>query len=807
MFLFLKKKPDEKEIAAPEDAGPRDLHEFIPYHSHYNPHTLLTRNGELMQIIKIAHNNAGLAYENSGGADRSLREHVRRAIAEVIVTDRYALWVHTIRRRKSVRYDSHFDNPFAAHVHAAWQKKHHWKYQYYNEVYLSVLHEGQSGALIDKATFKNVFLPKRNRDWRNAYLDRAAAALDETVAALAAHIGRSYRADRLSIVERSGNETVSSIFYSEPMEFLTQLLNLSPNPVPVPELELGKALNNHTLTFGFNALEAKSESGARRYAALLSLKQYREIPPSAADRLLQAPVELIVSQPFIFAPQSRVLRQYKAQKELFEISGDVYSLAASGLEEILKADRGLPTDYGEAQTTVMVLADEYRQIDDEVRKVQQVFADIGLLTVREDIKLEECFWSQLPGNFNFIRRKDGLATHRIAGFCRLNLFSGGKDTGNHWDEAVTLLPTTVGSPYFFNFHQQDNGHTAMLDFNSFHDDTGQVLLNFLLTSTFKYGGRLFVFDRNRSSSLWFDKIGGHYHRLPFGEAADGKLRLNPFTLEDSARNRAFLLAWMAELLAPYAAVTDAERETLMAAIVELYAQPPETRHMKTLVDIVAASDYRLAAGFAAYHSNGALAGLFDGTEETLDARQKLHAFDMDPALARGACAVPLFAYLLHRIIGNLDGTPTIIVLHEAWDLLENPFFAPRLESLLEMLRQSNVMMIAVTQRPAIEAEKPSFAAFLAQAATRIIVPDDVMIDYAGCVPTISAHEAQLLSQLDRQRGDFLLKTAGENIALCANFDDMDDVRAVLGGDVKTLIAAGGKFAILPKAAYTHEDTA
>lgn len=808
MFLFLKKKPEEADPAAPVEALPRDLHEYIPYHSHYNAHTLLTRNGELLQIIRIACNNAGLTYETGTNDAEALREYIRKAIAEVIATDCYALWVHTIRKRKTVQYSGRFDDPFAAHVHEAWQKKHRWKYQYYNEVYLTVLHEGQGSTLLDKETFKNVFLPRRNRTWRNSYLDRAAADLDATVTAIGDRLRRHYRAERLSIVERSGNETVSSIFYSEPLEFLNQLVNLKAEPVPVRELDLGKILNSHTLTFGFNALESKSESGAKRYGALISLKQYREIPLSAADRLLQAPIEFIVSQAFVFAPQSRVLRQYKAQKELFEISGDDYSPAASGLEDMLKGDHGLPTDYGEAQTTIMVLADEYRQVDEEVRKVQQAFANIGLLTVREDIKLEECFWSQLPGNFDFIRRKDSMATPRIAGFCRLNLFSGGKDYGNHWGEAVALIPTTVGSPYFFNFHHQDNGHTAVFDLNSFRDSAGQVLLNFLLTSAFKYHERLFVFDRNRSAYLWFNKIKGRYHRLPIGrkKPSPSALRLNPFTLEDGKRNRGFLLAWLAALLEPYIALDDGHRDILTAAIAELYQHAPQERHLRTLVDIVAVSDYHLAAAFAPFRDGGELAGLFDNEEETLDLNQTLHAFDMDPALRQGTCVIPLFAYLLHRIIASLDGKPAIIVLHEAWDLLENAFFAPRLESLLEMLKQNNVMMICATQHPDAQADKQSFAAFLAHAATQLIVPDDIVLDYGAHLPGLSAHEAKLLSGLERQRGDFLLKTPEESIALNANFDDMDDIKAVLGGDVKTLIAAGGRFASLPPR-YDDEDAA
>src|SRR5205085_292139 len=129
-------------------------------------------------------------------------------------------------------------------------------------------------------------------------------------------------------------------------------------------------------------------------------------------------------------------------------------------------------------------------LDAEVAEVQLAFSKLGLITVREDIKLEECFWSQLPGNFEFLRRKEPILTKSIGGFCRLNRFPSGSANHNHWGEAVALMPTIVNSPYFFNFHHRDNGHSVLFDFNSFNDQSGHVLLNFLLSETRKYNGKL-----------------------------------------------------------------------------------------------------------------------------------------------------------------------------------------------------------------------------------------------------------------------------------------------------------------------------
>ncbi len=809
MLLFMKKKTDHESAPEEPAAAARELFEFIPYHSHYDAHTLLTRNGELMQIIRIDRNATGLNYESDDDG-YTVREHIRKAIKSAVTSNRYALWLHTIRKRKAVHYSSRHDNPLAAYLYETWQRLHRWKYQYYNEIYLTVLIEGQSSTLFDKAMLQNVLLPGKNRSYRNRYLDQAAAELDQTVATMLKDIGAHYRAERLSVVERPVAGLDSPVAYSQPAEFLNQLINFNDEPFPLDETDLGKALNSHALTFGFNALESKSADNRRRYGAVVSLKQYREVAPGAVDRLMQAPMEFIVSQSLLFVPPAKALKSLKAQKELFEISGDDYSTAASGLEDMLANDHGQPTDFGEIQTTVMVTSDEYRHLDEEVVKVQQAFADMGLITVREDIKLEECFWSQLPGNFSFIRRRDTVATARAAGFCRLNLFPSGADTGNHWGDAVTLLPTTVGSPYFFNFHHKDNGHTAFLDFNSFHDNAGRVLLHFLLTASLKYRGRMFVFDRRQSARLWFGKIGGHYHPSPFSPQKGGgkdAFRLNPFSLGDNKRNRSFLLAWLVALIEPPFAVGEHHREILFSAIDALYQKPAADRHLQTLVDLIAASDGALAKAFAPFVGQGAAAGVFDAKEETLDLRHSLHAFDMDTGGAHRAAVVPLFAYLLHHIISGLDGKPAIIVLQEAWDLLDNNFFAPRLESLLEMFKQNNVMVIAATENPEYYAGKPSFTAFLQNAATKIYLPDDLSVDYAGQLPGLRTGEAKLLSAMDRQRGDFLLTQNDEDIALRAELEGMDDLKAIFAGDVKTLIAAGGKFASLPQGYRHDEDTA
>lgn len=804
MLLFLKKKTDEESTPADIQAVNESsrLRDFIPYHCHYNPHTLLTKNGELVQTIRISTNRRGLDYESgdsTDGDDATVRETIRRAVLETLATDRLSLWIHTVRKRRPIHTQARFKEPFAAYVQERWQHKHPWKFQYYNEIYLTFLHDGQGSDLIDKKSLKRVLLPRPNRRWRNQFLDAAYGQLDASVSMVLEKLRVHYNAQRLSAVERIPPQETGlnqAVFYSEPMEFMGSLLNLRDEAWPLSEADISDVLSHHTLTFGFNALEAKTPAGKRRFASLLTLKQYREIPPETADRILQAPMEFIITEAFHFIPAREALKQYREQKSLFDVSEDSYAAETSGLNDMLRGNHKSITDYGRHQVSIMVLVDDYKQLDAETAKMQAAFGGLGLLTIREDIRFEECFWAQLPGNFEFLRRTQPVSSARMAGFCRLNRFPSGNESGNHWGDAVALLPSLVDAPYFFNFHDQDNGHALVIDCNSFQDHAGSILLNFLLAQTRRYHGKLFLFDRHRSAELFFRKLGGDYHHFPnlAQHRGPASTRLNPFLLEDTPRNQSFLLAWCSSLAAGALDITDQHKDLLRAAIVNLYTQPPAGRHLTGLVQYLAENDVALAGAFAKWHGHGSYAGLFDTAEETLDLKHLLHAFDMTPVVEHPECVIPVFSYLLHRIIATLDGRPATIVLHEAADLLENPFFAPRLDSLLEMLKQNNVSLIFTTQKPVEIADTHCFASMLRYAGTQIIIPDDIIIDYTGLKIGLTGNDMRLLRRMDRQRGDFLLKQGGESIGVNAGTRDLEDVHAIFANDGKNLAGAGGKFA-------------
>lgn len=793
-----------------------DLHEFIPYHSYYNAHTIVTKNGELLQVIKIEGNFRGEPCENLDGVHASICGTVRQVLAQSNLNKKVSFWLHTIRKRTPIVSglsggDTKFPEEFSDYVNSQWKKEQNWEYSYKNDIYLTILYDGQPIKLFDTKNVAVSAIPKFNNRFCNRYLDGAYPILDELSNFILEGISSQYKANRLSLVERimptAGKVARPPVFYSEFLEFLGRIVNLRTESFPLPDLDLSVALQTTKMVFGFNAIEARNEEiGDRRFAAMLSVKQYVDMPVVAVDCIMQAPIEFIISQSFAFIPSDRALKFSTAQKKLFSMSGDIKSNNSFGIEQLLSADKGNNIDFCENQITVMVMVDDLRKLDESVGAFLNSFAKLGLVTVREEILMEECFWSQLPGNFEFIRRSVPIYTAQIGGFCRLNRYHSGTASGAHWGNYLTVIPTDVNSPYFFNFHVDDNGHTILFDFNSFEDRTSKILEYFLITQTRKFNARVVIFDRNQSASLLLNKLGGKYFPMTQLEKVNRdlavdrslKLALNPFTLPASNYNISFLAAWCGLLVASDITLDETMRGIIRSTVEKLYSLPESERNLPKLVALISELAPELRGPFEKWINQGEYAGLFDHENDSLDMGVDMLGFDMSSSVTKPAFLLPLFSYLMHRVIGIIDDRPAIIVMNEAWDLLENEFFAPRLGSLLEMLRQRNVMVMFTTSQISGCAETRTLATLMESTSTQIYIPDEMPIAYRAKNLGINEQDEYMIQGMERQKGDFLLKQNGESIALNLSIKELEDVLAIFTNDVKSLATARGRFAGVPK---------
>ena len=108
--------------------------DFINATTHFNKNTLLTKNGELIQIIRIT----GLAKDGDESSQITLRDIIRDSIYDNLDrNNKFAFWFHTVRRKKDLTLrlaEKHQDNELTKMVDNLWHEKNEWHSQYTNHM-------------------------------------------------------------------------------------------------------------------------------------------------------------------------------------------------------------------------------------------------------------------------------------------------------------------------------------------------------------------------------------------------------------------------------------------------------------------------------------------------------------------------------------------------------------------------------------------------------------------------------------------------------------------------------------------------
>src|SRR5690606_10284755 len=99
------------------------------------------------------------------------------------------------------------------------------------------------------------------------------------------------------------------------------------------------------------------------------------------------------------------------------------------------------------------------------------------------------------------------------------------------------------------------------------------------------------------------------------------------------------------------------------------------------------------------------------------------AFETE-GLTGSAAAPAVLSYLFHRIEGQLDGSPTMIIIDEGWLVLDQSAFAAQLREWLKTLRKKNASVVFATQSLAdIEASAVA-PAIIESCPSRIFLPNE-----------------------------------------------------------------------------------
>ncbi|MBA2932602.1 VirB4 family type IV secretion/conjugal transfer ATPase [Sphingomonas sp. CGMCC 1.13654] len=756
---------DPRVIAREKSAG-----SHLPYARHVDDVTIETRDGLLLQIIKVD----GLLFETADTDELNYRASLRDAMLRTLGSPRFAIYHHVVRRPADISLDGVFPDPFSEELDRRWRARLGARQMFVNELYLTVIRRPLQGRIGFADRLRG--LAARSAVDRSAAFATEKRALDTACETIIASLSQ-YGPRLLSVREADG------IVRSEPLEFLGSLYNGAHQEIGLPLGDLGEHLPFRRVSFGQEAFElAAAGPHPRTFGAIVSVKDYPAASfPGMFDQLYRMPFEMTVTQSFAFVERGAALGRMNLTLRRMRAADDEGISLRDGLVQAKDDVASGRAGFGEHHTTIMVQADSLATLDARVAEVTATLADLGIVAVREDIALEPAFWAQFPANFKYVVRRSLVSTANFSGLASLHNFPVGQAQANHWGDAVTLFETTAAGPYFFNFHQADLGNFTVIG----PSGSGKtVVLNFLLAQARRFAPRTIFFDKDRGAELFIRAIGGQYDRLRPGAAAG----LNPLQLEDRPENRQFLMDWLA-LLAGGADV--AEQDMIREAVEANFQQAPAYRRLRHLVELFrgaarpSAGD--LYARLRPWRGSGERAWLFDNEADLTDLDAATIGFDMTEILDDPVVRTPALFYLFHRVEERLDGTPAIIVIDEGWKALDDDVFVRRIKDWEKTIRKRNGIVGFATQSAQDALESRIASAIIEQAATQIFMinPKARAEDYVGGFG-LTEHELELVRTLPDNSHCFLVKRGTDSVVVRLNLTGEKDLLTILSGREATV---------------------
>lgn len=683
----LEEREKQKDNRRREDSV---VHKFIPYACYYDKNTLLTKDGQLLKCLRIK----GLSYDTSGGDD-SLRDSLVSSVFKNVPSNQFSFYLHTIRRRSNFDDKPSFKESFAQDIHDAWVDSNHWDNGYVNDLYMTIIHSGIS-IKVTVINFIKYFsfglLQKRHEE----ALQKAHADLTDFTNVLIKKLS-NYTPQLLGIEKGAGGGYTSSL-----LKFFCKIVHLDDVNLPITTTDISKQMGEYKIAFGNNALEVQKD-GKKLFASVMSMKEYNPLSKIGINKILSLPQQMVITQTINFVGIKDPKKELEYQRYIFmDVSKSKDLATFCALDQVTKEspEDNKNTLFCKSQLTIMAMANSLESLDADVAKIYSTMSGLGIPLVKEDLRMEGCFWSQLPGNFVHIQRQFYLHYSLVGGFAVLGGFPFGTLKGK-WGSYVCLFKTIFGTPYFFNFHNRDNGHTVIVG-DYMHGKT--LLMNFLISESLKFNPKVLYVDINKASKIFITLLGGKYLEFSIDPKVKS-LALNPLWLDDRPENRDFISHWFVLLMDLYLKpdISNKYMGAINSAVAKVFELPKEKRRLNYAKEFFVDSSFqkeneeivKLLAPWC--EGGGVMENVFGGSDDLIEAfkSNSICAIDLTELLdVPMFTQLPVFLYILHYFRIYCTGShPSIFALAQGNQMMHSMYFIKNLESILDDLMLNNAVFI------------------------------------------------------------------------------------------------------------------
>lgn len=351
---------------------------------------------------------------------------------------------------------------------------------------------------------------------------------------------------------------------------------------------------------------------------------------------------------------------------------------------------------GYMSSTIIILDEDESKLEDKAREIRRVLQTLGFMCRFETINAMEAYLGSLPGNTYANIRRPVIKTDNLADLLPLSTVYVGEPYNPcplypQGSRPLAVFTTDNTTPFWFNIHNNDLGHTMILG----PTGTGKSTLLGIIAAQFRAynNAQIFAFDKGNSMFPLCAGAGGSHYEIGVGES----LCFCPLQkVDESPTEMAFCEEWISMLLELQGyKMSPSSKNEIHDAMTKLAVQPSHLRSISNFMYLV--QDKEIKEGLMPYTEKGTYKNLIDAKNDTLGISSFI-VFEMEEIMNMGdKILIPILTYIFHKIEKALKGQPSLLILDEAWVMLGHPVFRAKIREWLKVLRKANCAVVLATQ--------------------------------------------------------------------------------------------------------------